>query len=78
MMAKRTKTKADLYEELENANEEIESLWKRLEACPDKLPNIESAMDQLKFEFFVDNFSKIPLDALEWVVKTVNENKIPV
>ena len=58
--------------------DEIRALKERLEDYPDDPPKIESAMDQLKFEFFVDNFSKIPLDALEWVVKTVDENKIPV
>ena len=58
--------------------DEIKALQERLEAYPDKPPRIENAMDEKKFEFFIDNFSKIPLDALEWIVKTVDENKIPV
>lgn len=58
--------------------DEIWALKERLEAFPDELPTIENAMDQLKYEFFMANFAKIPLDALEWVVKTVNENKLPV
>lgn len=58
--------------------DEIRALQERLELYPNEPPKIENAMDQIKFEFFVQHFSKIPLDALEWVVKTVNENKILV
>ena len=59
-------------------NEERDSLKEQLEAFPEEPPRIENAMDQLKYEFFIANFSKIPLDALEWVVKTVNDKKLPV
>lgn len=58
--------------------DEIQALQERLESFPDKPPRIENAMDELKFAFFVENFAKIPLESLEWVVKTVNENKITV
>ena len=58
--------------------DEIRALQERLESFPDKPPGIENAMDELKFAFFVENFAKIPLESLEWVVKTVNENKITV
>lgn len=66
------------YGYLGDLKDEIKALEAVVFNYPDDPPKIESAMDQLKFEFFVDNFSKIPLDALEWIVKTVDENKIPV
>lgn len=58
--------------------EEIESLNERLYAYPAELPKIENMVDQAKYEFFTANFSKIPLDALEWVVATVAKNKLAV
>lgn len=58
--------------------DKIQALEEQLELYPDKPPKIENAMDALKFEFFMANFAKIPLESLEWVVKTVNENKITV
>lgn len=59
-------------------HEEIDSLKERMEAYPAELPKIENAMDEKKYEFFMANFSKIPLDALEYVVETVAKNKLHV
>jgi len=58
--------------------EEIASLRERLEQYPSDFPKIANAMDQLKFEFFATNFAKIPLEALEWIVATVDKNKLAV
>jgi len=57
---------------------EVESLTERLEAYPAELPKIENMVDEKKYEFFMANFAKIPLDALEWVVATVDKNKLAV
>lgn len=59
-------------------HEEIESLKERLEAYPAELPKIENMVDEAKYEFFMANFSKIPLEALEWIVSTVDKNKLAV
>ena len=56
----------------------IEELEKRLEAYHAELPEIENIVDEMKFEFFVANFKKIPLKSLEWIVKTVDKNKLTV
>ena len=58
--------------------EEIDSLREKLGRLPDSLPQIVNAMDAVKLEFFFENFAKIPLAALEWVVAEVENKKIVV
>lgn len=58
--------------------ESAEALEERLELYPAELPKIGNIVDQTKYEFFAANFAKIPLEALEWIVSTVDKNKLSV
>ena len=58
--------------------EEIDSLREKLGRLPDNLPQIVNAADGMKLEFFFENFAKIPLAALEWIVAGVENKKIVV
>ena len=66
------------YGYTEELKDEIEGLKEKLSDCPDEMPEIQNLMDQTKYDFFMANFAKIPLESLEWVVATVDKNKIPV
>jgi hypothetical protein len=66
------------YGYTEELKGEIEELKKRLKNVPDEMPEIQNLMDQTKYDFFVANFAKIPLEALEWIVSTVDKNKLTV